>query len=132
VVLVDGAATLKDACSRHGLDYRYEKHGNRNSVERVFREIKRRTTSFLTVSATQIEKLLVSCYDHSIRMESPYLNTTTGTDKQLMMYRFGTSSNRPSVRVYSLEESSGGRVREWVQPSVDQHSVGIGLNVGET
>jgi len=46
VVLVDGAAPLKDACRRHGLDFRYEKHGNRNSVERVFREIKRRTTSF--------------------------------------------------------------------------------------
>jgi putative transposase len=46
VFLVDGAAPLKDACRRHGLDFRYEKHGNRNSVERVFREIKRRTTSF--------------------------------------------------------------------------------------
>jgi Transposase and inactivated derivatives len=46
VFLVDGAAPLQDACSRHGLDYRYEKHGNRNSVERVFREVKRRTTYF--------------------------------------------------------------------------------------
>ncbi len=46
VFLVDGAAPLQDACSRHGLDYRYEKHGNRNSVERVFREVKRRTTCF--------------------------------------------------------------------------------------
>src|SRR6056297_42353 len=46
VFLVDGAAPLKDACSRHGLDFRYERHGNRNSVERVFREVKRRTSSF--------------------------------------------------------------------------------------
>jgi transposase-like protein len=46
VFLVDGAAPLRDACQRHGLDFRYEKHGNRNSVERVFREVKRRTTSF--------------------------------------------------------------------------------------
>ena len=46
VFLVDGAAPLKDACQRHGLDFRYEKHGNRNSVERVFREIKRRTVCF--------------------------------------------------------------------------------------
>ena len=46
VFLVDGAAPLKDACQRHGLDLRYEKHRNRNSVERVFREVKRRTTSF--------------------------------------------------------------------------------------
>ncbi len=41
VFLVDGATPLKDACSRHGLDFRYQKHGNRNSVERVFREVKR-------------------------------------------------------------------------------------------
>jgi len=46
VFLVDGSHSLKDACRRHGLDFRYEKHGNRNSVERVFREVKRRTTSF--------------------------------------------------------------------------------------
>jgi len=46
VFLVDGAAPLKDACQRHGLDFRYERHGNRNNVERVFREVKRRTSSF--------------------------------------------------------------------------------------
>ena len=46
VFLIDGSHSLKDACHRHGLDFRYEKHGNRNSVERIFREIKRRTTSF--------------------------------------------------------------------------------------
>ena len=46
VFLIDGATPLKDACNRHGLDFRYEKHGNRNSVERVFREVKRRTTAF--------------------------------------------------------------------------------------
>ena len=46
VFLVDGATLLQDACRRHGLDFRCEKHGHRNSVERVFREIKRRTSSF--------------------------------------------------------------------------------------
>jgi len=46
VFLVDGATPLKEACHRHGLDFRYERHGNRNSVERIFREVKRRTTSF--------------------------------------------------------------------------------------
>jgi len=46
VFLVDGAPTLKDACRRHDLDFRYERHGNPNSVERVFREVKRRTTAF--------------------------------------------------------------------------------------
>jgi putative transposase len=46
VFLIDGSLSLKDACSRHGLDFRYERHGNRNSVERVFREVKRHTSSF--------------------------------------------------------------------------------------
>ena len=46
VFLIDGSLSLNNACRRHGLDFKYEKHGNRNSVERVFREIKRRTTSF--------------------------------------------------------------------------------------
>ncbi len=46
VFLIDGSHSLKDACQRHGLDFSSEQHGNRNSVERVFREIKRRTTSF--------------------------------------------------------------------------------------
>ncbi|QSG08670.1 IS6 family transposase [Halapricum desulfuricans] len=46
VFLIDGSLSLKDACSRHGLDFRYERHGNRNSVERVFREVKQRTSSF--------------------------------------------------------------------------------------
>ena len=44
--LIDGATSLKNACHRHGLDFKYEKHGNRNSVERVFREVKRRTLYF--------------------------------------------------------------------------------------
>ncbi len=51
VFLVDGAAPLKDACHRHGLDFRYEKHGSRNSVECVFRGIKRQTASFLACSS---------------------------------------------------------------------------------
>ena len=46
IFLVDGAVPLHRACRKHGLDFRYERHGNRNSVERVFREVKRRTTSF--------------------------------------------------------------------------------------
>ena len=43
VFLVDSAPWLQAALHRHGLNYRYEKHGNRNSVERVFRELKYRT-----------------------------------------------------------------------------------------
>ena len=44
--LIDGATHLASALDRLGLDFRYKKHGNRNSVERVFREVKRRTSSF--------------------------------------------------------------------------------------
>ncbi|PHQ39030.1 IS6 family transposase, partial [Halorubrum persicum] len=45
-VLVDGAVPLHRACEKHGLDFRYERHGNRNRAERVFCEIKRRTIYF--------------------------------------------------------------------------------------
>jgi putative transposase len=45
-ILVDGNKPLHYACRRHGLDFRVEADGNRNSVERVFREIKRRTDAF--------------------------------------------------------------------------------------
>jgi len=44
--LVDGAIHSASALSRLGFDFRYEKHGHRNSVERVFREVKRRMSSF--------------------------------------------------------------------------------------
>ncbi|RJX43612.1 IS6 family transposase [Halonotius aquaticus] len=46
VFLIDGAQSLQAACHRGGYDFRYEKHGNRNAIERVFREIKRRTVCF--------------------------------------------------------------------------------------
>ncbi|WP_082222549.1 IS6 family transposase [Halorubrum halophilum] len=46
VFLVDGAASLQRACRKHDLDFRYERHGNQNGVERVFREIKCRTLCF--------------------------------------------------------------------------------------
>ena len=46
VFLVDGARHLQTALHRAGLRFRYERHGNRNSIERVLREVKRRTSSF--------------------------------------------------------------------------------------
>jgi transposase-like protein len=51
--LVDNATPLKEACRRHGFDFRYERHGNRNNVERVFRDVKRRTDS------------LSNCFSHA-------------------------------------------------------------------
>jgi putative transposase len=44
--LVDGAQRLQTALARLGLRFQSVRHGNRNSVERVFREVKRRTSSF--------------------------------------------------------------------------------------
>ena len=46
VFLIDGSHSLQAACHRAGYDFRYEKHGNRNAVERVFREIKCITICF--------------------------------------------------------------------------------------
>ena len=46
VFLVDHAQHLATALQRAGLRFRTERHRNRNAVERVFREIKRRTSSF--------------------------------------------------------------------------------------
>jgi putative transposase len=44
--LVDDAAHLKAALDRLGLRFRVCRHGNRNAIERVFREVKYRTSSF--------------------------------------------------------------------------------------
>ena len=44
--LVDHAHHLSAALNRAGLRFQTIRHGNRNAVERVFREIKRRTSSF--------------------------------------------------------------------------------------
>jgi transposase-like protein len=46
IFLVDGAPWLQAACHRHGLRFQHITHGNRNAVERVFREVKRRTNQF--------------------------------------------------------------------------------------
>ena len=46
VFLIDDADHLQAALSRFGLRFHVRRHGNRNSVERVFREVKRRTSSF--------------------------------------------------------------------------------------
>ena len=45
-VLVDDAHHLKATLDRLGLRFQVVRHGNRNSIERVFREVKRRTLSF--------------------------------------------------------------------------------------
>jgi len=45
-ILVDDAHHLKAALARLGLRFQTTRHGNRNTIERVFREVKRRTSSF--------------------------------------------------------------------------------------
>ncbi|MGQ4556592.1 IS6 family transposase [Halobellus sp. GM3] len=46
VFLVDGAQHLQTALARAGLRFQTERTGNRNAIERIFRERKRRTSSF--------------------------------------------------------------------------------------
>jgi putative transposase len=46
VFLVDGAQHFQTALQRAGLRFQIRRHGNRNAVERIFREFKRRTSSF--------------------------------------------------------------------------------------
>jgi len=46
VFLVDSGPWLHAALHRHGLRFRRETHGNRNAVERLFQEVKRRTYQF--------------------------------------------------------------------------------------
>jgi len=46
VFLVDGAQHLQTALTRAGLRFQITRHGNRNAIERIFRELKRRTSSF--------------------------------------------------------------------------------------
>jgi len=46
VFLVDGAHHLQTALRRTGLRFQMRRHGNRNAVERIFRELKCRTSSF--------------------------------------------------------------------------------------
>jgi transposase-like protein len=46
IFLVDGAPWLQAACYRHSLRFQHVTHGNRNAVERVFKELKRRTEAF--------------------------------------------------------------------------------------
>ena len=44
--LVDDANHLKAALARLGLGFQVVRHGKRNAIERVFREVQRRTSSF--------------------------------------------------------------------------------------
>jgi len=46
VFLVDDADDLIGGLRQEGLSYRVQLHGFRNQVERVFREVQRRTSSF--------------------------------------------------------------------------------------
>jgi len=44
--LVDGVQHLQTALQRAGLRFRMCRHGNRNAIQRIFRGLKRRTSSF--------------------------------------------------------------------------------------
>ena len=59
-ILVDNAHHLKAVLSRFGLRFRTSRRGNRSAVERVFREVKRRTylfsNTFSHVQPTTVER----------------------------------------------------------------------------
>jgi putative transposase len=61
-ILVDDAHHLKAALSRLGLRFQMRRRGNRNAVERIFREIKRRmsllSNTFSYVQPTTAERWL--------------------------------------------------------------------------
>jgi transposase-like protein len=60
--LVDGAPWLQAACHRLGLRFQHVTHGNRNAVERVFRELTRRTNQFSnTFSHVEAKQLKTGC-----------------------------------------------------------------------
>lgn len=46
VFLVDNAQHLQTALQRVGIRFQTRRHGNRIAIERIFRELKRRTSSF--------------------------------------------------------------------------------------
>jgi transposase-like protein len=45
-ILVDGADYLLEVLNEDGYEYEHVPHGNRNAIERVFREVERRKYSF--------------------------------------------------------------------------------------
>lgn len=49
VFLVDHAQRLATALQRTGLRFRPVRYGNRNAIERIFRDIKQRTSSFRNI-----------------------------------------------------------------------------------
>ncbi|SEP16752.1 putative transposase [Halogranum amylolyticum] len=64
VFLADGAQHLQTALSRAGLRFHSGRHGNRNSIERIFRELKRRRSR--TASATFSLKPLKTGFKRSL------------------------------------------------------------------
>jgi transposase-like protein len=48
VFLVDSAQWPQEALRRHGLRFQHETYGNRNTIERLYKEMKRRTYQFAT------------------------------------------------------------------------------------
>ncbi len=69
ISLVDSALWPQAALHRHGLDDRYEKHGNRNSVERVFRNEQVKQTSSQIVLVTLEKTLSKIDFKHSASYE---------------------------------------------------------------
>jgi transposase-like protein len=90
--LVDGAHYLNAALERLGLRFQITRDGNRNAVERVFREVKRRTSLFQIHSATWSQR-------RQNRGSKPSLSG--GTDAKLNT-TLGPSPVSPLPLIYSF------------------------------
>jgi transposase-like protein len=75
LVLLDGAPWLKATCHQYGLRFRHETHGNRNSVERVLREVKRRTDQWKSLQPSRCYNRRNMVASARLRMKSANLNT---------------------------------------------------------
>ena len=77
IFLVDGAPWLQAACHRDGLRFQHVTHGNRNAIERVFPEVKRRTNQFSNTFSHVKQSTSKMVTSVRLRLESAYLNTTS-------------------------------------------------------
>jgi transposase-like protein len=76
--LVDGAPWLHAALYRHGLEFQHVTHGDRNSVERVFKEVKRRTERFANHFRNADRRRRIVAPSLRRLLESANLNSATG------------------------------------------------------
>ncbi|AXR76262.1 Transposase (plasmid) [Natrarchaeobaculum sulfurireducens] len=83
VFLISRDISLQYVCERHDLEFRYERHGGQNSTKHVFREIKRRTTTFSNCFSNTKGTTVDQWLEVRVRMKPAYLNTTVSCNPRL-------------------------------------------------